>query len=341
MVIEPFIEDLTNWYVRRSRRRFWKSEQDVDKNTAYSTLYHVLVKLAKLLAPFTPYVTEVMYQNLVRSTGYEVFESIHHTDWPVADVSVVNDKLIDQMALAQHIASLGLSARSGAGIKVRQPLAKVLVYVNVGHAELGDDLIAIVSDELNVKAFEFVEEAGELVEYRILPNNKLLGPKYGAQFPKIRAALAGLEPAGVVSKVEAGEIINMAVEGDNYDLIPEEILIETQPAKGLTIAADKMVTVAVDSVITPELRTEGLAREIIRRVQAQRKNADFNIEDRITTYYIAEGDLAEVFTAWGDYIKAETLTTELVAGEPSHEAYTETHKVDGMDLTIAVQRNAN
>ena len=336
IAFEPIIKDLTNWYVRRSRRRFWKSEQDTDKNTVYATLYHVLVKLAKILAPFTPYVTEVMYQNLVRSVRDDAYESIHHTDWPVADSAVVDEELINQMALAQRIASLGLSARSGAGIKVRQPLAKALVHVNMGSAELSDEVIAIVSDELNIKAFTFVEEAGELVSYRILPNNKLLGPKFGAQFPKVRAALASLDPAGVTSKIEAGELVTITLGDESINLTPEEILVETQPAEGLAIAADKVVTVAVDSVITPKLRSEGLAREIVRRVQAQRKNADFNIEDRITTYYLAEGDLSEVFTTWGDYIKAETLTTELVAGEPAPEAYTETHRVEGMEFTIGV-----
>ncbi|MCK5430553.1 MAG: isoleucine--tRNA ligase, partial [Anaerolineales bacterium] len=250
--------------------------------------------------------------------------------------AVVDEKLINQMALAQRIASLGLSARSGAGIKVRQPLAKALVHVNIGSAELSDEVIAIVSDELNIKAFTFVEEAGELVSYRILPNNKLLGPKFGAQFPKVRAALASLDPAGVTSKIEAGELVTITLGDESIKLTPEEILVETQPAEGLAIAADKVVTVAVDSVITPKLRSEGLAREIVRRVQAQRKNADFNIEDRITTYYLAEGDLSEVFTTWGDYIKAETLTTELVAGEPAPEAYTETHRVEGMEFTIGV-----
>jgi isoleucyl-tRNA synthetase len=242
------------------------------------------------------------------------------------------------LVLAQRIASLGLSARSGAGIKVRQPLAKVLVHVNVGRAELSDDLIAIVLDELNIKAFNFVEEAGELVSYRILPNNKLLGPKFGAQFPEVRAALAGLDPGEVASKVEGGEMVTILLGGEPVYLAPEEILVETQPAEGLAVAADKMVTVAVDSVITPDLRAEGLAREIVRRIQAQRKNADFNIEDRITTYYLAEGDLAGVFRDWSEYIKAETLTIELVAGESAPEAYTETHQVEGMEFTIGVQQ---
>jgi isoleucyl-tRNA synthetase len=338
MAVEPFIDDLTNWYVRRSRRRFWKSEHDADKNTAYSTLYHVLVKLSKILAVFTPFVTEVIYQNLVRSVQEKAYESIHHTDWPAADTLVIDERLVNQMTLAQRIASLGLSARSGAGIKVRQPLSKVLVYVGQGRAELSDELIDIVSDELNVKGFEFVADPEVLVAYRILPNNKLLGPKFGAQFPQVRAALERLDPTEVANLAEAGELVPITVNGQTIRLSPEEILVDTQPVEGLAVSADKMVTVAVEAAITPSLRAEGLAREIVRRVQAMRKNADFNIEDRITTYFLAKGELADVFETWADYIKAETLSTELIAGSPPGGAHIENHKVDGMDFTLGVQQ---
>jgi isoleucyl-tRNA synthetase len=338
MAVEPFIDDLTNWYVRRSRRRFWKSEHDADKNTAYSTLYHVLVKLSKILAVFTPFVTEVIYQNLVRSVQEKAYESIHHTDWPAADTLVIDERLVNQMTLAQRIASLGLSARSGAGIKVRQPLSKVLVYVGQGRAELSDELIDIVSDELNVKGFEFVADPEVLVAYRILPNNKLLGPKFGAQFPQVRAALERLDPTEVANLAEAGELVPITVNGQTIRLSPEEILVDTQPVEGLAVSADKMVTVAVEAAITPSLRAEGLAREIVRRVQAMRKNADFNIEDRITTYFLVKGELADVFETWADYIKAETLSTELIAGSPPGGAHIENHKVDGMDFTLGVQQ---
>jgi isoleucyl-tRNA synthetase len=337
--IEALLDDLTNWYVRRSRRRFWKSELDQDKDTAYTTLYHLLVKLGKVLAPFVPYVTEVMYQNLVREVHEGAHESVHHTDWPEVDQEAVDEKLVDQMALARRVASLGLSARSGAEIKVRQPLAKAMAYVSEGWAELSGELVAIVSDELNIKAFEFVTDVESLVGYRVLPNNQLLGPKYGAKFPKVRQALSVLDPSEVAKKVEAAEMVALEVNGEAVYLAPEEILVETQPAEGLAVAADKLVTVGVDAVITPELRVEGLAREIVRRVQAQRKEADFNIEDRISTYYQAEGELAQVFETWGEYIQVETLTTNLVAGEPPVEAFLQTHKVEGMEFTLGVVRN--
>ena len=337
--IEAFLDDLTNWYVRRSRRRFWKSEHDADKNTAYATLYHVLVKSAKLLAPFTPFVTEMMYQNLVRSAYADAYESVHHTFWPVFDRASINQSLIDQMALARQIASLGLSARNSAGLKVRQPLAKVLVYTS-GERSLDSEMVDIITDELNVKTFEFVEEAGRLVSYRLMPDNKLLGPRFGAQFPKVRAALGKADAASIASDVQAGLAVKLQVDGQTVELSPEEILIQTEPAEGLAVAADKLVTVAIDANLTPELRAEGLAREVVRRVQAMRKDAGFNIEDRITTYYHAEANLAQVFADWAEYIQAETLTTHLVAGQPPSEAYSEVHKVDGVELTLGVRRNS-
>jgi isoleucyl-tRNA synthetase len=333
------LDDLSNWYVRRSRRRFWKSEADRDKETAYATLWHVLVKMTRTLAPILPFVTEVMYQNLVRSVFPEARESVHHTDWPQADAAVMDEKLVYQMDLARRVASLGLSARGNAGLKVRQPLSKVLAFVSEGSAELSTELVEIVADELNVKALEFVSDADELVSYKVLPNNKLLGPKFGADFPKVRAALAALKPAEVATKLAAGEPVTFELNGETISLTDEEVLVSTEAAEGMAVAADKLVTVAIDTVITPELKAEGLAREIVRRIQAQRKNADFNIEDRITTWYVASGEMAEVFSTWGTYIQAETLSTKLIAGEPPAEAFVERHKLEGETVTIGVKQN--
>jgi isoleucyl-tRNA synthetase len=339
LAFESLMDDLSNWYVRRSRRRFWKSEQDNDKNTAYATLWHVLVKMSRALAPVIPFLTEVMYQNLVRNVFDSAYESVHHTDWPQADGAAIDEELVYQMDLARRVASLGLSARSNAGLKVRQPLAKVLAHVSEGSADLGDELVAIVADELNVKGLEFVAEADALIRYKVLPNNKLLGPKFGKDFPKVRAALAAVDPAEVAASVAAEVPVSLHVDGKTVSLAPDEVLVSTEGAEGMAMAADKLVTVAIDTVLTPELKAEGLAREVVRRVQAQRKNADFNIEDRITTWYAAEGELAAVFETWGEYIQAETLTTELVAGDPPEDAFMETHKVEGQAFTIGIKQN--
>jgi isoleucyl-tRNA synthetase len=338
--VNDLIDDLTNWYVRRSRRRFWKSakvvgeEADEDKSAAYATLYHVLVKLIRLLAPMVPFVTEVMYQNLIRGVQPAAYESVHHTTWPVCDRSAIDEKLIEQMGLTRRIASLGLSARSSNNLKVRQPLAKVLVYA--GKMRLSEELVEVVLDELNVKAFEWVDTPERLVTYRVLPDNKLLGPKFGAKFPQLRAALQAADPSAVAACVRDGLPVKLQMDGESVELAPAEILISTQPAEGLAVAADKAITVAVDAVITPELRAEGLAREIVRRVQEMRKNAGFEIADRIITYYQAEGSLADVMQTWAGYIQAETLTVELLAAPPPAEAYCEDHTFEGKTVKIGV-----
>ena len=338
-VFETLLDDLSNWYVRRSRRRYWKSELDQDKDTAYATLWHVLVKMSRALAPIIPFITEKMYQNLVRGVFPEAHESIHHTLWPEADTAVIDKKLIEQMELARQTASQGLSARSNEGLKVRQPLSRVLVHVKTGWAELDDELVAIVADELNIKELQFVEDSGALVSYHVLPNNKLLGPKFGADFPKVRASLAALNADEVAAKVEAGEAVTLSVAGESVMLSPEEILVQTEAAEGLSTVDGKLLTVAIDTTITPELRAEGLAREIVRRVQEQRKKADFNIEDRITAWYAADAAMAKIFEEWGDYIQEETLATKLIAGDPPKEAFVETHTVEGKEFTIGVKQN--
>ena len=321
-----------------ARRRYWKSEHDTDKEAAYATLYHVLVKLAKLLAPITPFVTEVIYQNIVRNVFPDAMESVHHLSFAEVEKSVIDEQLINEMDLARRIASLGLSARGSANLKVRQPLAKALAFVESGKIELRDELVEIVADELNVKGLEFVNQAEKLVTYRILPNNKLLGPKFGKDFSRVRAALEAEDPTKTAKAVESGAEVKIMLDGEQINLLPEEIVVETQPAEGLAVANDKGVTVAVDAVLTPELRTEGLAREITRRIQAMRKNAGFNIEDRITTSYEAEGDMLKVFEDWSEYIKTETLTTELIAGLQT-EAYIEEHKIDGQQIRLGVKQN--
>lgn len=324
--------------MRRSRRRFWKSEHDDDKHTAYATLYHVTVKFIRLLAPFIPFMTETMYQNLVRSVRLDAYESVHHTAWPQVDEAAIDTSLLEQMALARQIASLGLSARNAAGLKVRQPLSKALVHTP-GKRRLTPEMVEIVTDELNVKSLEFVDEAGALVGYRILPDNKQLGPRFGAQFPRVRAALAALDPAKVADAVAARLPVALDLDGESVELAAEEVLVETQPAEGLAVAADKLATVAVDATLTPELKAEGLAREVVRRIQAMRKDAGFDISDRITTYYLAGEELEAVFQSWSEYIQAETLTTELMAGSPPEGVFTENHKVDGEELLLGVNRN--
>jgi isoleucyl-tRNA synthetase len=279
-----------------------------------------------------------MYQNLVRSVRPQAYESIHHTAWPQADPAALDDSLLEQMALARAIASLGLSARNAAGLKVRQPLARVLVFAG-GQVPLRDELVEIVTDELNVKSFEFVEQASRLVTYRVMPDNKLLGPRFGALFPKVRSALVAMDPIRVAESVAAGVPLAIEVDGQTLELASNEIVVSTQPAEGLAVASDKLATVAVDATLTPELKAEGLAREVVRRIQAMRKDAGFDISDRITTWYQGGSELAAVFEKWEVYIMSETLTTRLVKGAATEGAFTETQTVDGQEITLGISRN--
>ena len=340
LAIAAFLDDLSNWYIRRSRRRYWKSTHDTDKHTAYATLYHVLVKLIKLLAPMTPFVTEVMYQNLVRAMQPGAYDSVHHCDWPEVDAAVVNTTLLDQMALARQITSLGLGSRGSANIKVRQPLAAALAYVHEGEATWSDTYTAIVCEELNVKSLQFVEQEAQLLSYEVLPNNKLLGPRLGAALARVRTALTHTDPGAVVQQVQSGSPVTLSIDGETFELDPDEVLIRTHPAAGLAVATDRGITVAVETDITPALRTEGLARELVRRIQVMRRDAGFNIADRIVTYGLCDGPLADALLTWSDYLKAETLSTDLVASAPPPEAYSEEHRIDGMTIMLGVQRQA-
>jgi isoleucyl-tRNA synthetase len=242
------------------------------------------------------------------------------------------------MALARQCASLGLSARGNAGIKVRQPLSKAYVHVSQGRAELTQAFIDIITDELNIKSLSFVSDASQLVTYRILPDNKLLGPKFGARFPQIRKALSDLDPLEVARKVNNNESVQLQVDGEEITLAAEEIIVQAQPAEGLAVAADKIITIGIDIQITPELKAEGLARELVRRIQQMRKDADFNIEDRIEIYYKTQGELRDVFAQWESYIKNETLAIALIEDVPPADAYTEKQKVDGLEVTISIKQ---
>ncbi|MCP4542831.1 MAG: isoleucine--tRNA ligase [Chloroflexi bacterium] len=339
LAMEPFLDDLTNWYVRRSRRRFWKSEQDADKNAAYATLYQVLTTLCRLLAPIVPFVTETMYQNLVRSVDSDSPESVHHTEWPQADPSMMDEELLARMALTRQIVALGHSARNSKNVKLRQPLASALIHIASGASELGDELLNLVQDELNVKQVTFVDDSSDLVTYRLLPDNKVLGPRFGKQFPAVRAVLASQDPLATVQRLKANLPLQLVLEGQDIELTPEEVLVREEPQEGLAVASERDVTVGVDVVITPDLVAEGLAREVIRRTQNLRKEAGFNLDDRIVTTYQAEGELAAAIEMWRDLIAAETLSVELKAGSPDEAVDSVSQdQVGGQPLKLGVRK---
>jgi isoleucyl-tRNA synthetase len=341
--IEGFVDELSNWYLRLSRRRFWKSEADADKEAAYQTLYGTLVTLSQLLAPFVPFISEVIYQNLVRSVDGNAAESVHHRRWPQLEPSLLDEDLLAEMDLAILVAALGRSARANGQItKLRQPLARARVHVGTEQEKIDlSGLADLLKDEINVKEIEIVKEVGELVHYRLLPVNRILGPKYGQLFPKIRRALEAVDADAAVAQLHAGQNLALEVDGRMIELSPDEVLIQTQAAGGYAIASERGVTVAVDTTITPELAREGLARDVVRLIQVLRKKIDLNLDDRIrVSLDTQDEELAEAILAYADYISEETLATKLIAGAPINQDAVLRPADDEvkLPLTISIER---
>jgi isoleucyl-tRNA synthetase len=336
--IEAFVDDLSNWYVRRSRRRFWRgvSESDDDKQSAYHTLYTALVTLSKLLAPFTPFVAEELWQNLVRSIDPEAPMSAHLAMWPEADAGRIDESLNAETQLVKRVCSLGRAARAKAQIKVRQPLARVLVKARTPEEAASVRKNAnLVLEELNAKGLEILDDETSVVRYEVKPNLPVLGKKYGAEVAGIRASLGAMAPSEVAEAVRRGR--NLIV--GSHELEPEDILLQAQDTEGFATAADAGYIVAVTTEITPELADEGLAREIVRRIQDMRREAGFELSDRITTWYAGDGHVARVMAGHAAYIRGETLSTALVGGDAPGDAHRAEQDLEGTRLTLAVKRN--
>ena len=317
--IEGFVEELSNWYVRRNRRRFWKSESDADKHAAYSTLYTCLSTLAQLLAPFTPYVAEAMYRNLVARHAPGKPQSVHLGAWPVADEALIEVDLLQATETLLHAVSAGRAARKGAGIKVRQPLQTLSVRVSTpGGNELLRQFEEELRDELNVKQVAYLEGGAGLVDYRFKPNLRQVGKKYGKLVPAIKAALEGMQgPAAAEAGrlAEAGQPFSVEVDGQQLEMLPDEVIVETSAPQGYAVAEDGGVLVALDTTLTPELKLEGAARDLVRAIQDARKEAGLAISDRIALYLRAEDGAGETVqrlaAEHGATVQGETLATEL------------------------------
>ena len=333
--IQEFVEVLSNWYVRRSRRRFWKSENDDDKASAYATLYECLARLAKLLAPFTPFVAEEIYRNLVVSLDQSAPDSVHLAGFPVADESLIDKELSEGMRLAMRVSSLGRAARSKARIRVRQPLAKVLVKPRSSTEwEALRKLASHVIDELNVKEVVPLQDEGDVVEFTVKPNLQLLGPKLGPELPKLQKLLGtadSLQIAGLVNS-------NRQVQLDGFSLEPGELLVETSDKEGYASAMEAGYLVAIDIILTPDLADEGMTRELVHLVQNMRRSAGFHISDRIVTWYQGNDRIAHVMEKHGGYIKEETLSLDLHPGDAEDGAYVEEHRVDGAVVKLGVKQ---
>ncbi|GIV64962.1 MAG: isoleucine--tRNA ligase [Bellilinea sp.] len=337
--IETFVDQLSNWYLRRSRRRFWKSESDEDKRAAYATLYEALVTLSKLLAPTMPFIAEELYQNLVRSLDESAPESVHLAQWPGYDLAVIDERLNREMALVMKLASVGHAARNKANRKVRQPLAEAAF--SVGTAEemrVVEAYADLLEDELNVKKVRVLDTTAEAVAYSLNPLPKQLGQKYGSKFPAIRKALLELEPETAAKRLLAGKPLEVVLEGEIFTILPEEVEVRAMAREGFAVASEGAYLAALVTDLTPELVKEGLAREFVRRVQDLRKQADLEISDRIRLYYSATPLLAEAVKDFAGYIQAETLCIEMVDSLPAENLPTTQDTFDDQEVTIALKR---
>ena len=324
-----FVDNLSNWYIRRSRRRFWKSENDEDKHEAYKTLYVVLKEFSKLIAPFMPFISEEIYRNLTKNDVCEE-DSVHLCDWPTSQKKCIRPELNEEMAMVRKVVTLGHAVRAQSGIKVRQPLSKV----KVGLPDSVDPAVIkqqeeVIIEELNVKELELLTTVGEFVTQTVKPDSRKLGPKYGKQMQKIiRDVKEGNYTLFDDGRVKAGDIV----------LDPDEVEIGFKGKEGFDVQGEDGFVVVLDTTITDDLRHEGHARDIIRYIQEMRKDAGYEVYERIYLQIKSEGDIDDAVTKYADYIKKETLAVELQ--QSGEFMYDKEQKIDidGYSVVIAVKQ---
>jgi isoleucyl-tRNA synthetase len=339
---ETFVaEKLSNWYVRRNRRRFWKSEKSEDKLAAYQTLYTVLTTLTRLFAPIMPFLTESMYQNLERNGTEEGARSIHHCNFPEVDESLIDADLSADMEALLRLVSLGSAARNSVRIKVRQPLAEIIIQpANEAERHAVQRFAEQISEELNLKRVTLHDPAeGPLLRYEVGPNLKTLGPKFGEQVKEIRTALAALDPDSLAAQVQAGGNIALDCGGTTVLLDANDILLKAKAPDGWAGLIDRGTQLLLDARINEELAHEGMAREVVRHVQELRKKSGLEMEDRIALHLATQSlELRQAVNAHSDYIAAETLAVERPNAPLDGDSHAITVKVDRHPLTIQLRK---
>ena len=331
--MQDFMDDLSNWYVRRCRERYWGKDMTADKEAAYMTLYTVLRTMALISAPFTPFMSETMYQNMVRTVDKSAPESIHLCDWPKKDESFIDPELEANMAAVLDIVVLGRSARNAANIKNRQPVASMYVQ---GKA-LPDMYVSIIADELNVKEVRFVDDASSFISYRVKPQLKTLGPRYGKLLPKINQYLAG-EGVGnaVVAAHNRGESYKFDIDGTEISLAAEDVLVSTEENAGFVTVTEHDLSVVLDTNLTPELIEEGFVREIVSKVQTMRKEAGFEVTDHIVLSHHGNSLIEGIFARHGAEIAADTLADSIKLGSAG---YVKDWEINGESVTLGVEKS--
>ena len=330
--IEEFTDNLSNWYVRRNRERYWSETLTDDKIGAYVTLYKVLVTLSKVAAPFVPFITEEIYQNLVVNLDKNAPESIHLCTWPEADESKIDKDLEKEMDLAYTIVKLGRSARNSANIKNRQPLSEMLISVSTLPKYYAD----IVKDELNIKKVEFGAQMAEYVDFEIKPNLPVLGRTYGKLIPQIKQEIAKKNQMELALKIQKGEEETIIIGEETITLNSENLLITMQGKEGFAFAGEGEIGVVLETTITEELKEEGYVREILSKVQNMRKDSGFEVLDRINLYVAGNEMLENVIKKFAEQIQRDTLANEIIYGAERNN-YTET-SINGEKLQIEVEK---
>jgi isoleucyl-tRNA synthetase len=312
--IERFVDQLSNWYVRRNRRRFWKAASGADKQAAYLTLYEALEAVNRLLAPFVPFISEAIYQNLVRTIERDAPISVHMTTWPRVDARRLDRQLLGETDVVQRVVGLGRAARNASRLKVRQPLPRLLVRAPDAAAEAAvrrhEDQIL---DELNVKRLELIARDATLVTYRIKPNLPVIGKRYGKLIPAIRAYLAAADGAAIAAAVARGALQTFRIDGQDLEIRPEDLLVESASAEGFACAEEQGYLVGLDTRLDDALRREGLARELVRAVQDARKQAGLEVADRIVLHVEGDAAVSAALAEHRDYLMNETLATDWCA----------------------------
>jgi isoleucyl-tRNA synthetase len=337
--IQSFVEKMSTWYLRRSRRRFWKSESDADKQAAYSTLYTALVTVAKLLAPAMPFLAEELYQNLVCSVDEGAPESVHLARWPEVLPEMIDESLNRDMALVIRLVSLGHAARQKANRKVRQPLAEAAFSVGNAKERWAVETYAdLFMDELNVKQVRLLNASTEALSHTVKPLPKQLGQKYDNKFPALQKAILLMDSETAARLLLAGQPLRVVVKGDAFDILPEEVEVKTQAREGFSVAEEGPYVAALVTDLTSELIREGQAREFVRRVQDLRKSAELEVADRIELFVDASPGLQSAIEAHRDYITTETLTSRLeFGGLPEGTTLTE-DAFDGEKVIVGLRK---
>ena len=326
-----FLDDLSNWYVRRSRERFWAEGMEQDKINAYMTLYTVLETMVKLAAPFTPFITEEIYGNLVKKVDASAPESVHLCDWPAYHAEWVDADLEENMDFVLKVVVEGRAARNASAMKNRQPLA--MMYVKAAQS-LPTEYCDIIKDELNVKAVSFTDDVEAFTTYTFKPQLRTLGKKYGKLVPAIGAYLKEVEGNGFMAQLKADGKVSFTVDGSEVVREMDDVLVDTAEKDGFVSSGDNNLTVVLDTNLTPELVEEGFVREIISKVQTMRKEANFNVTDRIRVYYDGNAKIAEILTA--NDIKGDVLAVEVVAGKGGE--LSKEWNINGEKVTLGVAR---